>query len=340
MTAGSPSEIDPETFERLAEQHHGALKLHCYRMLGSIHDAEDAAQDALLRAWRGRGGYEGRASFRSWLYRIATNACLTALARRSAHRRLLPEMASPAAEFSPLGEADRDAAWLEPWPDAALEGLADAAPGPEARYELRESVRLAFIAALQTLPAKQRAALLLRDVLGFSATEAAVMLETSVAAANSALQRARATMKDGSALVIERADLAAGGHGALLERYVRAWEDRDVEGFVTLLRDDAVWSMPPWRQWYVGPAQIGAFMSWAWRGGRRQLLVATAANAQPAFAYYRADADGAAWRAFAIQVLTLRRQAIAAITNFVDPALFTAFSLPLTLPPDFRSPDR
>ena len=339
MSAATRPEIDRETFERLAEKHRKELQLHCYRMLGSVHDAEDATQEALLRAWRGLGGYQGRASFRSWLYRIATNACLTSLTRRPHERRLLPEMAGPPAEFAPLGDPERDAAWLEPYPDAALQGLADAAPGPEARYELHESVRLAFIAALQRLPAKQRAVLLLRDVLGFSAAEAAAALETSVTSANSALQRARTTFKGRSAITRERGGIADDRLRALLDRYVHAWEKRDVDGFVALLREDAVWSMPPWRQWYVGRAQISAFIGWAWRSGRRQLLVPTAANAQPAFAYYRSDAEGAGWVAFAIQVLSPRGREIAAITSFVDPRLFAVFGLSSTLPPNFR-PDR
>jgi RNA polymerase sigma-70 factor (ECF subfamily) len=336
-TTVASDEAPPGSFEVLAERYRREIQVHCYRMLGSVHDAEDVVQETLLRAWRGLGGFEGRSSFRGWLYRIATNACLTALERRATDRRLVPDTEWPPVDFSPLGAPHRDVAWLEPYPDRALEGIPDLAPGPEARYEMREAVQLAFVAALQALPPRQRAVLLLRDVLGLSAGEASAVLDMTVASANSALQRARATMKsvrrpDTSSLPGERLR-------TLLARYVQTWEARDVQGFVALLKEDAAWTMPPWREWFVGRAPIGGFMAWAWRSGRRQLLLPTAANGQPAFAYYRSDAEGSEWRAFAIQVLTVRDGAISAIANFVDAGLFAPFGLPPTRPPDYR-PDR
>src|SRR5437764_530232 len=237
-------------------------------MLGSLHDAEDATQETLLRAWRGLERFEGRASPRAWLYRIATNACLTALARAKT-RRVLPETQGPPVAFAPLGERDEEIAWLEPYPDAALDNIRDLAPGPEARYETREAIRLAFIAAIQELPSRQRATLLFRDVLGWSARETADVLESSVASVNSALQRARTTLRrlspDGE---IEAPPVPDDRQRVLLGRYVRAWESSDIDAFVALLKEDAVWTMPPWRQWFVGRPTIRAFLGWAWRPER------------------------------------------------------------------------
>lgn len=323
------SRPDAAEFERLTGPYRHEIRLHCYRMLGSLHDAEDAVQETYLRAWRGMSDFAGRASVRTWLYRIATNACLNA--RRARGRRVLPESLGPAVDHTPLGAADRDIAWLEPYPDAAPEDIRDGAPGPEVVYERREAVRLAFVAALQELPPRQRATLLLRDVLGWSARESAELLGTSVPSINSLLQRARGTLARRPADV-EQAPTAARSR-ELLERYVRTWEAADIDGFVDLLREDAVWSMPPWRQWYVGHGSIRAFLRWAWRPehGRSQRLVPTAANAQPAFAFYRTEGAGD-WQAFAIQVVTLRADGIAAVTNFVDSGLFAAFGLPATLP--------
>ena len=186
---------DRDAFEQLTEPYRRELQLHCYRMLGSLQDAEDLVQETLLRAWRGIDRFEGRASVRGWLYRIATNACLSALASRRSARRVLPEALGPPAEGLPTGKPATEIAWLEPYPDALLESIADAAPGPDARYEQHEAVQLAFVAAIQHLPARQRAVLLLRDVLGWSAADAAALLEASVASVNSGLQRARATLE-------------------------------------------------------------------------------------------------------------------------------------------------
>ena len=324
-----------EAFQDLAERHRREIQVHCYRMLGSLHDAEDATQDTLLLAWRGRGSFAGRSSFRTWLYRIATNTCLRALERRGRRGRALPMAVSPQIAFRPLGEADRTTPWLDPYPDAALPEPPDDAPGPEARHEAQESIRLAFVAAIQELPARQRAILLLRDVVGLSAEETAASLATSVAAANSALQRARATLRrrfpDGTPAEPVEIDTSAND---LLEGYVRTWEAGDVEGFVRLLAPDAVWSMPPWPEWFAGPADIGAFLGWVWanRAGRRERLVRTTANGAPAFGYYRSSPDGTAWRPFALMVVELRAGSVTSITNFVDEALFARFDLPPTPP--------
>ena len=327
-----------QTFDQLAERYRGEILLHCYRMLGSLHDAEDATQETLLRAWRGLERFEGRASPRAWLYRIATNACLTALARAKT-RRVLPETQGPPVAFAPLGERDEEIAWLEPYPDAALDNIRDLAPGPEARYETREAIQLAFIAAIQELPSRQRATLLFRDVLGWSAQETADVLESSVASVNSALQRARTTLRRLSPDGEIEAPVPDDRQRVLLGRYVRAWESSDIDAFVALLKEDAVWTMPPWRQWFVGRPTIRAFLGWAWRPerGRRQRLVATAANGLPAFGYYRSERGGSEWHAFAIQVLALHDDAVAAVTNFVDSRLFAAFGLPVLLP---RTEDR
>ena len=326
-------EKDQDAFAQLAEPHRKELQLHCYRMLGSFHSAEDLVQETFLRAWRSLEQFEGRASFRSWLYRIATNACLTALSSRSS--RVLPESLGP--PFHGMLEAGpaTDVAWLEPYPDAALEGIADGAPGPDARYEMRESVQLAFIAAIQLLPPRQRAALLLHDVLGWSASETATHLDSSVASVNSALQRARATLeKQLPARRPASTPVANDEQRLLLERYVQSWERADVDGFVALLKEDAVMTMPPWRQWYRGREEIGAFFAWTSRpGGRGPFrLVSTAANGQPAFAFYTRR-EGAEWRAHSIQLLAVEDHAIAEMTSFVDASFFPVFGLPAALSP-------
>ncbi len=326
---------DQDAFQQLTEPYRRELQLHCYRMLGSFDDAEDLVQETFLRAWRGLDRFEGRASLRGWLYRIATNACLNALASRPSARRVLPQTHDPPAAQPPHGGPATEIAWLEPYPDAALEGAADAAPGPAARYELREAVQLAFVAAIQHLSPRQRAVLLLRDVLGWSASETARLLDASDASVNSALQRARATLGTRFPTGRPVAQPAPDDRQrALLERYVRAWERADLDGLVALLREDAVLSMPPWRQWYVGREAIRAFFAWAWRaaGGGPFRLVPTAANRQPAFALYGHGSDGPERRAHSIWLLTLQDDAIAVLTGFIDPRLFAAFGLPAVLP--------
>jgi RNA polymerase sigma-70 factor (ECF subfamily) len=322
-------------FEQLVERHGREIRLHCYRMLGSIQDADDAAQDALLRAWRGRAAFEGRGSPRSWLYRIATNVCLRALERRRIARRFLPDTLGPSGPFAPLADADRDALWLEPFPDALATELQDPSPGPDVRAEALEAVRLAFVAAIHELPPRQRAVLLLRDVVGLSADETAQAIDSTRSATNSALQRARALLRerfpDGPPE--GRLTLAA-AEQRLLARYVQTWEAGDIQGLVALLARDAVWTMPPWREWFVGRKPIAAFLAWAWQAGAEgQRLIATAANGQPAFGYYRLARDTGDLERFAIQVIDVAAPSIRAITNFVEPRLFAAFELPSRLPP-------
>ena len=321
---------DRQAFQELTERYRRELQVHCYRMLGSFHDAEDIVQETLLRAWRAVRGFDGRASTRFWLYRIATNACLNALSRRAHAGRVLPESQGPPTTRMPDREPDSEVAWLEPYPDSALDDVIDQRPGPDAQYEMRQTVRLAFIAAIQLLPPRQRAALLLNDVLGWSAAESAELLDSSVAAVNSALQRARAALDErlpgGSPSLAVTADAA---HGALLERYVRAWESLDVDVFAALLKEEAVMSMPPWRQWYQGRHAIAAFFVKTGRpGGHAPFrLVPTAANDQPAFAFY-SRWQGPEWRFHSIQVLTLDAERIGGLTSFVTPALAPVFDLP------------
>jgi RNA polymerase sigma-70 factor, ECF subfamily len=326
---------DRDAFQQLTEPYRRELRLHCYRMLGSLHDAEDLVQETFLRAWRGLNGFEGRASFRGWLYRIATNACLNAIASRVSGRRVLPEMHGPPSDQPPDGEPATEVAWLEPYPDTALEGIADTAPSPEARYEMREAVQLAFIAAIQHLPPRQRAILLLRDVLGWTAIETAALLDASVASVNSALQRARTTLAKGFPTGRPCDNPAPDDRQrALLERYVQAWEGADLDGFAALLKEDAILSMPPWPQWYLGRKAIRAFLDWAWDspGISSSRLVPIAANRQPAFALYRRGSEDPELRAHGINLLTLQDDAIAALTVFRDPRLFAAFGLPAVLP--------
>jgi RNA polymerase sigma-70 factor (ECF subfamily) len=240
--------------------------------------------------------------------------------------------------FGPLGDPDRDAAWLDPYPDSALARMPDTLPGPEARFEAQEAVRLAFIALIQELPPSQRAVLLLRDVIGLSAVETAEAVGSTVPAANSALQRARATLNRRFPEGVPRGPLALDpGQQRLLQRYVELWEASEIGALVQLLAPNAVWTMPPWSEWFVGREAIGAFLGWAWRSqppGQR--LLPTSANGQPAFGYYRPDREGPALKPFAIQVIDLYGDRISGITNFVDAKLFRAFDLPASLDPSDR----
>ena len=330
---------DRESFQQLIEPYRRELQVHCYRMLGSFHDAEDLAQETYLRAWRSLATFDGRSSIRYWFYRIATNACLNVLAARPSAGRVLPEMQHPATEQMPDREPASDIAWLEPYPDSALDGIADDAPGPEARYEMSEAVHLAFLAVIQLLPPRQRAALLLSDVMGWSAADTARLMDSSVASVNSALQRARATLNARLPSGPPRALVGANEQQRLLlERYVRAWESSDVNGFAALLREDAVMSMPPWPQWYLGREAIRTFFAWATRlAGRGPFrLMPTAANRQPAFAFY-SRWQGAEWRFHSVQVLMLADDEVATMTSFVVPSLSLAFGLPAVLPDDAES---
>ncbi|HET6971816.1 MAG TPA: RNA polymerase subunit sigma-70 [Phenylobacterium sp.] len=339
MTALQPlsEPTAPQTaaaFERLAGPLRRELKLHCYRMLGSLHEAEDLVQETYLRAWRHFGQFEGRGAFRGWLYQIATNACLNALARRRRKARLLPYQLGPATSEMPDPAHPGDVAWLEPYPDADLEDLADPAPGPEARLGSRQAVQLAFVAVIQELPPRQRAVLLLCDVLGWSAAETATLLGGSTASVNSALQRARATLAQRRGATTSSPATPDAAQSALLQRYLAAWERLDVDALAALLKADATYTMPPRAEWYVGRAAIRAFFAWAWPAYFDFRLVQTAANGQPAFAAYsRTDAQ-APWTAHSLHVLSLEGEAISEITLFtkpVAPRLFAAFGLPLEI---------
>jgi RNA polymerase sigma-70 factor (ECF subfamily) len=343
MTAAAPSHHEQASaranasFEKLAEPFRRELKLHCYRMLGSLHEAEDLVQETYLRAWRSFDSFEGpSSSFRAWLYRIATNACLDAIASRKHGQRLLPDQQVPATDTvqMPEGAPATDVAWLEPYPDSHFEGIADDAPNPEARYASREAVQLAFVAAIRQLPPRQRAALLLCDVLGWAAAEATTLLGGSTASINSALQRARETLAkrypDGRPPVVPRPNPA---QQKLLGRYLKAWEGHDVDGFVALLKEDATFTMPPWLQWYAGREAIGSFFATAWRtcGGLR--LVPTAANGQPAFAVYERSGADAQWAAHSIHVLALQDEMISGHAFGLPPILPDAASADLLSAP-------
>jgi len=327
-------------FERLAEPLRREIKLHCYRMLGSLHEADDLVQETYLRAWRSFDTFEG-GSFRAWLYKIATNACLNAIESRKHARRFLPDQRAPAAVEMPNGVPATDVAWLEPYPDSQLEAIADEAPNPEARYASREAVQLAFVAAIQQLPPRQRAVLLLYDVLGWSAVEAATLLGGSTASINSALQRARETLAkrypEGRPSVVPSPNAA---QQKLLGRYLQAWEKLDVDGFVALLKEDATYTMPPIPQWYVGRGAIRTFFEFAWKLYDGYRMVPTAANGQPAFAAYARTRADEPWTAHSIHVLSLDRGTISRLTLFfrpLGPQLFQAFGLPLTLADDTGS---
>jgi RNA polymerase sigma-70 factor, ECF subfamily len=323
---------DQHAFQELVEPYRRQLQVHCYRMLGSLHEAEDLVQETFLRAWRARERFEGRTSLRNWLYRIATNACLNALESGAKARRHMPHLYGPPATGLPTAKPVTEIAWLEPYPDSALPDVADEAPGPEARYEMRESIQLAFVAAIQQLPPRQRAVLLLRDVLGWSANEAAELLESSVASVNSALQRARASIETrAQRSEFAEWDTADASQRDLLARYVTAWEASDIDSLVTLLREDAVLSMPPLEEWYRGRDAIRMFLKWGMREGRRFRLVATRANGQPAFGSYmwRSEHAERGFAAHSLMVLTSDGNAISDVTIFVNQQLVTKFGLPL-----------
>ena len=320
---------DHDAFGLLVEPHRHELHAHCYRMLGSYAEAEDALQETLLRAWRGLPRFELRSSLRSWLYRIATNACLRAIERRP--KRVLPIDYAPAADpHDALADPVTEAVWLAPYPDRglALEGPA----GPDARYEQREGVELAFIAALQHLPARQRAVLILRDVLGFSARETAAVLETTPVSVDSALQRAHKTVDERLPSQTQQQTLRLLGDNELsklVERYVAAWERNDVEAVVSLLAEDARMAMPPLPSWYSGREHVAAFLrGYALAEIKRWQLIPTSANGQPALAGYLWDEQTAAFMPYCLYVLTLQEGQIEEITAFVTPEAFPRFGLP------------
>lgn len=331
---------DERAYGRLVEIYRGELHAHCYRILGSLHDAEDALQDALLRAWRALPRFEGRSSLRAWLYKIATNTCLDLVARRP--KRVVPLEYGPEADahLGP-GQPLSESVFVEPYPDEVA-GLADGFAAPAARYEQRESVELAFVASLQHLPARQRAVLILREVLGFSAAEVAEALETTVPAVNSALQRARRTLDDTLPQRSQQTTLRQLGDERLrtiVEGYVDAWERGDVEQVVAMLTADATLTMPPMPTWYQGPGVRVFLEEWAFSGraydaeGRRRVRVLpTRANGQPAFATYSWDPARGVHLPTVLQVLTLREGRIAQIDGFVTPQLFARFGMPAELP--------
>jgi RNA polymerase sigma-70 factor, ECF subfamily len=343
MTPGSshqPQTATPpsEEFGRLAEPFRRELQVHCYRMLGSVHEAEDLVQETYMRAWRSFDTFKNveGGSFRAWLYRIATNACLNSLASRKDSQRFMPDQLSP-ANSQMLSSPAMDVPWLEPYPNAYLEGIGDEKANPEALYVARETVQLAFVAAIQLLPPRQRAVLLLCDVLGWAAAEAATLLESSTASINSALQRARETLaKHYPGGRPKGAPLSNPVQQKLLDRYLDAWQRHNVNGFVALLKEDATVTMPPWREWFVGRDTIGSFFGAAWKTCNGLRLVPTGANGQPAFAVYElGSGPDARWAAHSIHVLSLDQENISTITMFVPPTgpdLFKSFGLPLTLP--------
>jgi RNA polymerase sigma-70 factor, ECF subfamily len=330
-----PSGPTNSAFEELAGPLRREIQLHCYRMLGSLADAEDLVQESYVRAWRSFESFKG-GSFRAWLYRIATNACLNALASRRRERRWMPDQRGPATVEMPDGQPTTDVPWIEPYPDAYLEGIADEAPNPEARYGSHEAVQLAFVAAIQYLPPRQRTVLLLCDVLGWTAAEASGLLEDSTASVNSALQRARETLA--KRYPNTRPAVATprdAGEKRLLGRYLQAWEGLDVVNFAALLKEDATYTMPPLHEWYAGREAIGNFFAWAFKRYHGFRLVPTAANRQPAFAAYSRAAGESQWTAHSIHVLALANDGISTLTLFVKPdapRLFRAFQLPLILP--------
>jgi RNA polymerase sigma-70 factor (ECF subfamily) len=322
---------DGDAFRELSEPYRRELQVHCYRMLGSFQDAEDALQDTLLDAWQGLAGFQGRASIRTWLYRIATNRCLKAFrsaSRRPAQEWNIPGMEPP--EPTRLGEV----VWLEPFPEALLEGVIDGPPGPEARYEQAESISLAFVAALQILPPRQVAVLILRDVLGFHASEVAGMLDSTVESVNSALKRARASMqrrrpRAGSA---SEPPPAAGSpaEDAIVAKFASAYESADVDALVALLTDDVFMSMPPMSLEYEGRDAVARFCASILGSGRRFDLAPTRANGQPAFGAYVRAPDGIR-HGTGLFVLTLSGDRICAMTRF-EGSVLPWFGLPRSLP--------
>jgi len=324
--------VDQEFLDRV-EPLRGELTAHCYRMLGSVHDAEDLVQETYLRAWRAFHRFEGRSSVRTWMYQIATNTCLTALEGRA--RRPLPTgLGTPASEATGPLESRPEIPWLEPLPDAIFGGTAPT--DPEAAAVSNENIRLAFIAALQNLTPQQRAVLILRDVLAWRASEVAQALEITVAAANSTLQRARATVERlAPAEHSSRAQLAdvAPEVRRQLERYVAAFEAYDIDGIVSMLTQDAVWEMPPFTGWYQGNAEIGRLIATncpASGPGDMRLLPTSGANGQPAYGLYMREEDGV-HRAFQIQQLTMGEGGVERVTCYFDLSLFEAFGLPREL---------
>ena len=327
-------EVDELAFAEQAEEYRAELQLHCYRIVGSVQDAEDLVQETLFAAWRGHERFEGRASLRTWLYRIATNRSLNALRDQGRHERALP--APPTGTPAPppptrLGES----VWLEPYPDVLLEGIADQALQPEARYEKREAIGLAFVAGLQRLPPRYRAVLVLRDVLGFRAAEVAEMLGITEVSVNRTLHRARKSLAEISPPGEQELAPLPVSHEErqLVDRFTTAFEAGDIDGVVALLSENALLTMPPEPLEYQGAAAIVRFLSTVPAGGALDhfRLVPTRANGQPAFGCYLRDEHAPIAHAYGLMVLTLAGNRVTAITGFPDTSVFASFGLPRTL---------
>jgi RNA polymerase sigma-70 factor, ECF subfamily len=327
------------TFEQLARERRNEIKVHCYRMLGSLSDAEDLTQETFARAWRAREELVNQAAARSWLYRIATNACLDGLRRRKRERRLWGDPV-PSAAGANLGTPDLDVDWLEPMPDSLMSAVADDRLSPHASYEQSEAVRLAFLACVQVLPARQRAIFLLREVLGWSAAEIGSALAMSPQAANGLLQRARRTF-DAAYQGEPKWAAASDLDRRVAERYATALERRDLDAFVSLLRTDATLHMPPWRAWFRGDSAIRTFLAQLWPlyGGYRAHVFR--ANGRCAIAVYACMPDGV-WQPHAAHVLEVSDGAVTSIVAFVGlsgPSLFSNMGLPLQPPDPFDVPE-
>jgi RNA polymerase sigma-70 factor (ECF subfamily) len=333
---------DEPAFTALVDRHRRELLVHCYRMLGSFHEAEDLVQETFLRAWKNIRGFEGRSTLRAWLYRIATNACLDALDGRA--RRVLPQHVAGPSDPSVSLPPRTDIAWLQPFPDRMWEPVAPGEAEPDAVVVGRETIELAFLAAIQHLPPRQRAVLILRDVLGWPAKQTAALLSGSVTSVNSALQRARVTLRE--KLPARRLDWAPSAEPtdeerAVLRRYMDAVERADLAAMADLLAEDVRATMPPFPMWFQGRAAVMATLAQSWNPAAPGYvglfrMVAIRANAQPAAAAYVRLPGDAGYRAFGLGVLRVADGHIAEITAFHDPGLFPAFALPLTLPPTDR----
>jgi RNA polymerase sigma-70 factor, ECF subfamily len=321
---------DQDSFRRLLEPYRAELHAHCYRMLGSLYDADDALQETLLRAWRALPRFEDGRPLRPWLYRIATNVCLDAIAKRP--KRVLPlDHGPPAGDGAGPGRPLLETLWLEAYPDD-LVGLQDGNGSPEARYEQREAVELAFVAALQHLPARQRAVLILREVLGFSAREAAKTLGTTTVAVNSALQRARKTIAERLPARSQQTALRSLGDERsrdLVRRYVDAWQRRDIDALVALLVEDAAFAMPPYPNWWRGRDAVIGFITASPTPDLRHLV--TRANGQPAVGWYVLDEESGIYAPAALEVLGIEGTQVKEITAFAIPRLFPRFGLPTAL---------
>ena len=333
MSSAATKPIDQDAFRELVEPHRRELQAHCYRMLGSIQDAEDALQEALLRAWRGLPGLRDRDGLRSWLYKIATNVCLNAIERRP--KRVLPaDLSPPSGPEDDPSEPLVESVWIQPYPDERL-GFEEGEMAPDARYEQREAVELAFAVALQHQPANQRAVLILREVLGFSASEVSETLDTSVASVNSALQRARKTVDERIPEQSQQDTLRLMGDDGvrrLVDRYVDAMDRDDTAALAALLAEDVTFAMPPLPEWWRGRDSLLAFRELNAGKCPESRPLPARANAQPAIGWYSWNEELGEFRAAALEVLDLELERIKQITAFVNPELFEHFGLPPSLP--------